>query len=283
MSNIFNPVNRKRNLLFSLGALLSVFNLISLNGYSSPSDIETMGVYPNDVTLTSKEAISKLNSLDIENEDFLREANQIVSSSIAHYMSGDIYSISDSIKMMKNNLWIAPTNNYIIWTASFFYPKFRKFHLFNYKSIINRGIGDCSQQAIALQDFLRKSGVNAYIFGLDGHVVVYVNDQKWGELVLDPDIGVYLPYTKDEIQSNPSLIEPYYRDKGISESTIKKYVALFARSNQEFDPPYSRLSESVYKYRPKLFLFWKISEIIKWIIPICLIFPLIHNRFLKRD
>ena len=141
MSNTFKRVNRIRTFLFSLGALLSVFNLISLNGYSSPSDIEKMGVFPKDVTLTSKEAISKLNSLDIENEDFLLEANQIISSSISQYWAGDSYSISDSIKMMKNNLWIAPTNNYIIWSASFFYPKFRKFQLFDYKSIISRGFG----------------------------------------------------------------------------------------------------------------------------------------------
>ena len=260
MSKILNPVIKIKIFLFSLGALLSVFNLMSLNGYSSPSDIETMGGYPNDV----------------------RDANHIISSSISHYWEDDVYSISDSIKMMKNKLWIAPTNNYIIWTASFFYPKFRKFQLFTYKSIISRGIGFCAQQAIALQDFLRESGVKTYIFGLDGHVVVYVNDSRWGELVLDPYSGVYLPYTKDKIQSNPSLIESYYRDKGVNENEIKFFSRLYERSNENFEWPYSRLSASVYKYRPKLFLFWKISEILKWIIPVFLIFPLIHNKFLKR-
>ena len=284
MTNTFKQVNRIRTFLFSLGALLSVFNLISLNGYSSASDFETMEGFPNDVTLTSKEAISKLNSLDIENEGFLLEANQIISSSISQYWLGDIYSISDSIKMMKNNLWITPTNNYIIWTASFLYPKFRKFQLFNYKSIISRGIGSCSQQALALQDFLTESGVKAYIFGLDGHVVVYVNDSRWGELVLDPYYGgAYLPYTKDKIQSNPLLIESYYRDKGVDENEIKFLSGLYERSNEDFEWQYSRLSESVYKYKPKQFLFWKISEILKWIIPVFLIFPLIYNRFLKRD
>ena len=208
MFNIFNLGKRKRTFLFSLGALLSVFNLISLNGFSSPSNIQIIGYYLEDVKLTSKEAISKLQSLDSENEDFLRDANYIISSSIAHFWGEDlnIHSISDSIKLMKKKLWIAPTNNYIVWTASFFYPKLRKFELFNYKSIISRGIGFCSQQAIALQDFLRESGVNTFIFVLQGHVVVYVNDQRWGELVLDPNVGVYLPHTKNEIQSNPSLI-----------------------------------------------------------------------------
>jgi len=69
--------------------------------------------------------------------------------------------------------------------------------------------GLCSQQAIALHGLFDLFGIQSRVRGLDGHVVCAVLvDGKW--IVYDPDFGVVVPIDLDEIEADPSLVEPFY-------------------------------------------------------------------------
>lgn len=74
---------------------------------------------------------------------------------------------------------------------------------------LQRGVGLCSQQAIALHGLLKMFGIQSRVLGLNGHVVCIVLVQdRW--IVADPDYGVVVPIAIEELEKNPMLAVPYY-------------------------------------------------------------------------
>lgn len=74
---------------------------------------------------------------------------------------------------------------------------------------LQRGVGLCSQQAIALHGLLKMFGIKGRVMGLNGHVICLAwVDEKW--IVCDPDYGVVVPIAIGELEANPALAIPYY-------------------------------------------------------------------------
>ena len=74
---------------------------------------------------------------------------------------------------------------------------------------LQRGVGLCSQQAMALHGLLKMFGIESRVMGLSGHVICIVHiNEKW--IVADPDYGVVLPIDISKLEQDPSLAYPYY-------------------------------------------------------------------------
>ena len=74
---------------------------------------------------------------------------------------------------------------------------------------LQRGVGLCSQQAMALHGLLKMFGLQSRVLGLDGHVIcIVLVDYRW--IVADPDYGVVVPIAIEELEKDPMLAVPYY-------------------------------------------------------------------------
>lgn len=73
---------------------------------------------------------------------------------------------------------------------------------------LERGYGFCSQRSLILQDILRRNGLKARTTKLFGHVVcLFWHDGH--EIILDPDYGVVIPHSLDEVHNNTDILKKY--------------------------------------------------------------------------
>lgn len=79
----------------------------------------------------------------------------------------------------------------------------------NAKEGIKRRVGLCSQRSFILNDVMDIFGISARSYSLGGHVVTLAKiDGIW--IVCDPSYDVIVPKSITEIESDPSIVEPYY-------------------------------------------------------------------------
>jgi len=157
------------------------------------------------------------------------------------------------------------------------WPLFLKSRLpyeyYDYSWAISRGVGLCSQKAIALADFMNKQGYKTRVVCLHGHVVAetYFPDKKI--MVLDSDYGVVLPFDLEYAHKHiQTVINVYRKDqlRAIDNKTILQLKRIY--SNKKYDYSYyARVIHNLIKYR-----------VVKWLVPLLLLcFPLFILFFRK--
>lgn len=98
--------------------------------------------------------------------------------------------------------------NWIIFALKGIVPSFHRWEFVDADRAIERGIGLCSQQAIVLDEILRRNGVESDILVLDGHVVVEFTQGT--PMILDPDFGVVMQGTPHTIRDNLAMVDEAY-------------------------------------------------------------------------
>ena len=103
--------------------------------------------------------------------------------------------------------WISPLQNWILWLLGVLAPsRFQHLELRRARFALQRGFGLCSQAALALADLLERARVPATIAVLEGHVVVTAETAPGRWTVFDPDYGVTIPMSLDEIRAEPEPV-----------------------------------------------------------------------------
>lgn len=101
--------------------------------------------------------------------------------------------------------------NYFLHLFSFLKPStYVSYELSGYRHALERGIGQCGQQAMTVIGFLEEHGFNTGFVQLNGHVVATAEVAPGEWYVLDPDYGVSIPHSIDELATNRTLVETYY-------------------------------------------------------------------------
>jgi hypothetical protein len=96
---------------------------------------------------------------------------------------------------------VSALQNWVLWLLGTVAPsRFRNLEFRNARFALERGFGLCSQAALVLADLLGRARIPAEIAVLEGHVVVTAETAPGRWIVLDPDYGVTIPMTLDEIQ-----------------------------------------------------------------------------------
>lgn len=250
-----------------LSLVLGIF-LLGLNfiGFFIPlrnADIytEEENYFPNDIVHTEDELEQVLDLLKNEKEsdkEFIIKANKAVHDGIAHYWK--------DAGINKYNLRIPIYENYILYIASYLYPeKFRKYEFSDFDKAIERGVGLCSQHALILSEVLENNGIDAEIITLPRHVVVSAevkDDNEWW--VVDPDFGVIIENTIQEIEKTPSIVSPIYYAKGYDNQIVNDLTETYGTvlSIHDSAKEYSGV---------KRFYFEKLSYILIWALPLFLI------------
>ncbi|NMC87865.1 MAG: hypothetical protein GYA69_05495 [Candidatus Moranbacteria bacterium] len=267
--------------LFCIGMILILINIFGLFIPLKNPDIyrEKKTGFENDTTISYKQALKMLqNTKNTDTKKYVVEINDIFNRAIAHYWE------NEGIK--KYNLTIPIYENYILFLLHYIHPSsYEKYEYCDYSKTIERGVGLCSQHAIALVDFLMSNGIEAHTVGLDGHVVATadVNGEWW---ILDPDYGVVIPHNIEAIQRDPAIVKEYYfkKTQKNGEDAVNNIANIYERKGNVIYPS-NMLGNMTYGYADcylKKVLIEGISYILKWLIPLSLTFPLIYSSILRR-
>jgi hypothetical protein len=160
----------------------------------------------NDITLKYPEIKKEMVRNDHEsNKEFALKINKLVNEGFSHYWHNEGVS--------KYHLRVPVWENYILYLASFIHPeKYKKYEFCNYRKDLERGVGLCSTHSIIVKGILNDNDINASLWDIAGHVVVRAKVGKDEWYILDPDFGVVIPYDISDIEADPEIVRPYYKD-----------------------------------------------------------------------
>lgn len=225
-----------------------------------PSNIAPENLrFKNEVTLKAGEAFSQIMKKTDENSiAYSLRLTEVISNSLAH-----IHWTKYEPK--KFNQTVPIWENYFLYFMSVFtsIPEYKRYHFSNYHKSIERGIGICGDASIIYSQVLTKHNIDNRIITFPGHVVTSVISEG-KSFIADPDFGVVIPFSPSEIKKNPYLVSTYYEEKGFSQKEINNLINKYGKTFEEWD--------GVSHFITKKYYFEKIAYILKWPLPIIMIF-----------
>lgn len=253
-----------------LGLFLSGIILLLINTYGLSQDIRAeitsnQGLrfkndFPEDYNKTITLIEKKSDESDIE---YARRVNSVISRGLAHIQWLEY-------EPEKFNQIIPIWENYFIYFMGKLsnIPEYQRYHYADYRRSLKRGIGICGDASMVLSQTLEKESIDNKIVSFPGHVVTRVNFSDGKEFTYDPDFGVVLPYSINEIQLKPSIVVKHYVDKGYTKEESISLAKIYAGELKVWD--------GVSHFITKKYYFEKIAYALKWPLPIALvIYPII--------
>jgi len=258
----------------TLGLILLILNGVGFLIPLRNNDIRNERM-DDTITMSRKQAESHIPRRSNENdEQYAHRLNLVVNQSMLHYwqLSG----------VRKYRIRVPIWENYILYAAAQFDNKISFYEFTNPHKALERGVGMCGQHASTLVGFLRENEINAHIVQLTGHTVTTAEISRGIWHVFDPDMGVHLPFPLSEIEKNPVLVEPFYKE-------------VIANSGRSTESKEQLLKHVVDMYGPEgnqIADIWRVDfekrvYFLKWVIPIALLFPfvlvMIGSLFSRRN
>lgn len=193
-------------------------------------------------------------------ESYARRANQVVFESMIH---GDV-----STDLGRWRLEIPLWENWSLHTLGVMNPSFQKYRYWNHEKEFERGIGLCGNLSAVLVGYLTENGIPARVVGLEGHVVVTAEVRPGVWYIFDPDYGVVLPHSLEQVQNDPGLVDAAYAtatDANMRGMVVSYYAT---PENNTIDPGgrdgyYSGWDGSAEIYRERE----QFMELLKWVMP----------------
>lgn len=158
---------------------------------------------------------------------------------------------------------VSALQNWILWLLGTVAPsRFQHLEFRNARFALERGFGLCSQAALVLADLLGRAGIPAEIAVLEGHVVVTAETAPGRWIVLDPDYGVTIPKTLEEIQSQADAVVARSYGADYSPAVVARLVPAYAKGY--------RLAQRGGRERMRA-RFERLAFILKWALPLAMI------------
>jgi hypothetical protein len=245
--------------LFVLGIFLLVLNVSGLfMSLRNDQLYSEKTPYRDDISVPFPEAKKLWTRKDGESDkDFAIRATWLFNHSMAHYWR------DEGIK--KYNMLVPWWENYIIRLQQVFTGD-KKYEFRNYKKVMERGVGICSQPCIGLQDLLRKNGIGADLWDIKGHVVVEATFDTGEKIILDPDYGHIVPYSMAEIEKDPEIVRAsYINQDDVYDPELKEH-----KHTQDLIDEYMKDGNHIYTMDKT---FEDFAYAAKWILPFLLILP----------
>ena len=252
-----NTINSQKVVLCFLGVMLLLINIYGEFNTLRPHEIHESISDPS--KFTEKELYYAINNTEGTRRTVVRQLNEIVNKGISHY-----WDTTDEIKL---NLNVPVWENYILYALSFTGDtRFVNYEFANYKKAIERGLGLCSQQSIILSELLLRRNIPAKIIGLDGHVIVSaeVDENMWW--ILDPNKGVVIPHSINEVEKNPEIIKVYYKNAGYE--NLQTMISHYGVEGNVHANEYGVIGFTKRKY-----VIEYVFYIFKWLLPILFVLP----------
>ena len=133
----------------------------------------------------------------------------------------------------------------------------------DYRSILQKGVGLCSQESLAIADYLAEQGRPAFIVALGGHVVALTTLAQQN-YVLDPAYNVTFAVPATKPSTWAEIARGAYTGAGYSGKRLERVVDVYRKTTA--DGP---LEVSRYTGGPRRTL--RLAEVIKWAMPLVLL------------
>jgi hypothetical protein len=155
--------------------------------------------------------------------------------------------------------------NYFLWGIGMFsgLPQFERYHYANYERNIKRGIGICGDASTVLSSVLDQYQIPNRIVSFDGHVIVEYEREDGKRQLLDPDYGISLGLSLEDLMERPEQIRDLYLTAGYSNIQVNGLITIYKRGFALFD--------NTYNFMALRYIFEKVSYIAKWVLPLLLI------------
>jgi hypothetical protein len=239
--------------------------LTAINLYGLSQDIRPQGLFEedlrfeNDISLDYQQTMQQLVRLPDETDsEFAARASFVISQGLAHI------HWKDEADPRRYNQLVPIWENYFLYFMGIAsnIPEYQKYHFADYDRSIKRGIGICGDASMILSQVLDKQGIPNQLLSFPGHVVLAakVADK---EFVFDPDFGVSLPFSPDEIAQAPSLVNNYYRDAGYTTNDLIGLNRIYHNNYERWD--------GVKHFITKKYYFEKVSYWLKWPLPLAML------------
>lgn len=254
--------------LFALGSILLLINVFGLFKSLRNEDLYSeVTPYKDDISIRFEDAKTqwKRGANELE-RDYAARMTMLINHSMAHYWR------DEGIKKyhMRVPLW----ENYIL-TIKQWINGDKKYEFRNYRKVIERGVGICSQPCIGLQNLLIENGIEADLWDLKQHIVVGVRFKDGIEYTLDPDYGYVIPLGMDQLQSNPAIIrEAYKHHDNVYAGHLKEH-----KHTEDMVQMYTQEGTNIYHMEKG---FEDFSYYAKWILPLLLMLPYFLTLMIKR-
>ncbi|MFC4258507.1 hypothetical protein ACFOZ5_05580 [Marinobacter lacisalsi] len=197
------------------------------------------------------------------------QANDVVHQSLVHVKWTDVDPVA-------YRQLVPPWENVFLWAVGRFsgLPQFERYHYADYRRSIERGIGICGDASIVLSSVLERYSVESDIISFRGHVIVEYENPQGQKRLLDPDFGVVIDRSLDELKADPEVVGPIYLEAGYGAQEVDDLVSIYSGDYAIFDDAYGFMS--------RRYLFEKTTYILKWALPPLLILPAIALWFWRR-
>lgn len=277
MSRVLNVTSW---MLALIGILLMGVNLYGLTqdirkpglGIDNPGELR----FVPDEVLSYEQSMAAISALvQIKNKDeAVKNAVEIVHKSLVH---PDWFRVDPEEYRQLVPIW----ENYFLYAIGKFsdLPQFNRYHYADYKHSIERGIGVCGDAAIVLDSVLKQLGVNSRILSFKDHVIVGYRVDSGDWHLADPDFGVVLSPTLQQLRSGTKSAEDDYLKAGYSEHEYHTLDKVFKKPFVIFEDPYDFM-----KLR---YVFEYASYVLKWVLPPLFLLPVsyfwIRNKRQRRN
>lgn len=254
--------------LFILGMILMILNVFGLFKSLRNEEIyNEVTPYKDDITIRFEEAKKQWKQRELElDKEFAARVTMLVNNSMAHYWK------NEGIK--KYNMRVPLWENYILRMKQWITGR-AKYEFRNYKKVIERGVGICSQPCIGLKYLLNANGIEADLWDIQGHIVVGVTFEDGTEYTLDPDYGYVILYGMSALQENPELVrEAYKNHDGVYAPHLKEH-----KHTEDIVKMYTQDGNGIYTMKKP---FEDFSYYAKWILPLLLLLPYFSMVLLRK-
>lgn len=244
-----------------------VFLGINIYGMTQPIRKPGLGVTDHDQlrfipeqVWSYEDSLTAINGLNavLPRSVLAEAANRVVHQSLVH---PDWEEIDPVEYRQLVPIW----ENYFLWGIGKFsgLPQFERYHYADYERNIKRGIGICGDASTILSSVLDQHQIPNRIVSFGGHVIVEYEREDGASQLLDPDFGISLMLTLDELLARPELVRTRYLEAGYSVAEVDDLISIYQTDFALFD--------NTYHFMTLRYIFENASYVAKWVFPLLLI------------
>lgn len=251
------------SIAFTFGLLLLSINIYGLFADIRKPNLDQVNPeklrFINNDYLSYSDSIEKLKAIEHESQsEYAQKANRLVQQSLTHIKWNKV-DPGEFRQLVP--IW----ENYLLYIIGIFsdQPQIKRYHFINYKRSLERGIGICGDASMVLSQILDKKGIDNRIVSYRGHVITEITIADNKKILLDPDFGVEINMSVEDLSADPGSAYTYYLNAGYSEKEARSLVNIYGGNHI--------LYEDVFAFMPKRYVFEYLSYVLKWLIPVCLL------------
>jgi len=110
----------------------------------------------------------------------------------------------------------------------------RYYEYLDYKDAIFRGVGLCSQHAMAVTNFMIRHGFHSETILLNGHVVNQTSFPDGNTYLLDADYGVTMPFNLEFAKKHSQAVEQIYENAHYSKSIAYRISQIYTHRGKPY-------------------------------------------------